>query len=200
MTAEDPFAGNEDLKRIVTSLFETPERAEWIPKTNVIALADFREWISSEDMEILGFAYSMSANRRFRIEPPFPLEDYLRFMKHYIERCFRESPDGEWSDSRWTAGWDLVNIFARLWRDPETPRSVLRDLKEWLAGLYKGFDEDIRRCIVQATLEHLFEQKPIRQFFSDWKNDAILRAAYEDACLWPDGGGRTPLGKAGGKS
>jgi len=76
---------------------------------------------------------------------------------------------------------------------------VLEDLKNWLGELYKNGDETIRKCIVQASLEHLFEQKPIRKFFSAWRNDAVLRVAYEEACLWPDGGGRTPLGKAGGK-
>jgi hypothetical protein len=192
---DDPFAGNEALKRIVTNLFETPDRAEWTPKTDHIALNDLREWIGSDDIEILGFAGSIIHNGRFRVEPPLPVEEYLAFFKRYFERCLRDDPKGKWSSSRYTAGHELVNIFGNLWRDEQVPRSVLEDLKNWLGGLYKAGDEAIRTCIVQATLEHLVEQKPIRKFFSDWQDDTVLRVAYQKGCLWPDGGGSTPLGK-----
>jgi hypothetical protein len=55
----------------------------------------------------------------------------------------------------------------------------LDDLKAWLGHLYKVGDPDLRIGIVQATLEHLFEQKQIRKFFSGWKNDEVLAAAHE---------------------
>jgi len=35
----------------------------------------------------------------------------------------------------------------------------------WLGRLYTEGDEKLRTCIVAATLEHLFEQKDIREFF-----------------------------------
>jgi hypothetical protein len=195
MAEMDQFGGNEALRRIIARLWTTPEHAEWIPKTDVISLSDLHEWMKSDDIEILGFGHSMMGDARFRIEPPLPVEEYVGFVKHYQERCLRESPDGKWSDSRYSAGMTFVNIFGSLWRDPQVPRPLLDDLKKWLGRLYKDGDETIRTCIVQATLEHLVEQKPIRQFFSDWQNDPVLRVAYEEACLWPDGGGNTPLGK-----
>jgi hypothetical protein len=195
VSKRDQFGGNEALQRIATRLFETPEHAEWIPKTDVIPLDDLREWMKSRDIEIVGFAYGMMGDARFRIEPPFPVEEYVGFVKHYYERCLRENPDGDWSDSRYSAGADLVNIFGSLWRDSNVPRPLLGDLKDFLGHLYKGGDEKIRTCIVQATLEHLVEQAPIREFFSDWQKDPTLRIAYEEACLWPDGGGNTSLGK-----
>jgi hypothetical protein len=195
MSERDPFAGNEALRQIVTRLFETPERAEWVPKTNVISLGDLREWMTSADIEILGFAFGMTHDGRFRIEPPISPEEYVAFVKHYYGRCLRENPDGDWSDSRYSAGWDLVNIFGSLWRDAQVPRPLLDEFKVWLAGLYKAGDEEIRECIITATLEHLVEQKLIREFFSDWQKDPVLRIAYEQACVWPDGGGSTALGK-----
>jgi hypothetical protein len=195
MAEHDPFGGNERLKQIIARLWTTPEYAEWVPKTDIIPLSDLREWMKSGDVEILGFAHSMIDDARFRIEPPLPIADYVGFVKSHYELCLRDNPDGEWSDSRFSAGADLVNIFGGLWRDPQVPRPLLGDLKDWLGQLYKDGDEGIRRCIVQATLEHLVEQKPIRDFFSDWQNDPVLRIAYDEACLWPDGGGSTPLGK-----
>jgi hypothetical protein len=186
----------ESLQEIISRLYATPEHAEWTPKTDVIALSDVQRWMASSDIEILGLTYSLLSDRRFRIEPPIPLSEYIRFIKHYYARCLRENPDGEWSDSRHSALSDLVNVFASLWRDLSVPRPVLDDLKMWLVQLYKEGDADIRICIVQATLEHLFEQEPMREFFADWKNDEMLAVAYEEASEWYKGGGTSPLGKA----
>jgi hypothetical protein len=186
----------ETLQEIISRLWTTPEHAEWTPKTDVIALSDVQRWMASEDIEILGFMHHLVSNRRFRIEPPISLPEYVEFTKRYYERCLRENPDGEWSDSRYSAGGDLVNIFASLWRDSTVPRPVLDDLKSWLGRLYKEGKPEIRTCIVQATLEHLFEQKQIREFFLDWQRDVVLAVAYQEASEWYKGGGSTPLGKA----
>jgi len=195
LSGGDPLSGSEELRQIVTRLWTTPEHAEWVPKTDVISLSYLREWMGSSDVEIVGFANAMIHNSRFRIEPPLSIDEYVSFEKGYYERCLRENLDGEWSDSRYSAGYDLENIFAALWRDEQVPRAILLGLKKWLGELYEAGSHEIRTCIVQATLEHLFEQKPIRTFFSDWKDDSILRLAYEEARLWPDGGGGTHLGK-----
>jgi hypothetical protein len=186
---------SESLQEIIDKLWVAPKHAEWTPKTDVVALSDIQRWMSSTDIEILGFTGALLDDRRFRIEPPITLDDYTKFEKHYYERCLRENPDGEWSDSRYSAGWDLVNIFAHLWRDSSVPRPVLDDLKAWLGRLYKEGDPDIRTCIVQATLEHLFEQEQIREFFADWQDEKILAVAHEEASDWYKGGGSSPLGK-----
>jgi hypothetical protein len=114
------------------------------------------------------------------------------WAKHYYERCLRENPEGKWANSAYSAGWDLVGFFLSLWDDESVPRKLLLDLKKWLADLYKDADENLRNCIVLATLEHLFERKPIRKYFADWCDDPILARAYEEACLW---NGKTPLSK-----
>lgn len=185
----------EALQEIIDRLFVAPENAEWTPKTDVVPLVDIQKWMASGDIEILGFTYALLHDRRFRIEPPIAITEYVTFTKHYYERCFRENPDGDWSDSRFTAATDLVNVFASLWRDPSVPRSFPQELKLWLANLYKTGDGAFRDCIIQATLEHLFEQEEIRGFFSDWKSDPELSAAYEEACEWYKGGGKTRLGR-----
>lgn len=75
------------------------------------------------------------------------------------------------------------------------PRSILEDLKVWLGGLYKEGDSEIRTCVVQATLEHLFENEQMRNLFSDWRNDEVLAVAYEEASEWYRGGGSSPFWK-----
>jgi hypothetical protein len=185
----------ETLQQIIDRLWHAPKDAEWTQKTDVVSLDDVRVWMASDDIELLGFTHHLLSNRRFRIEPPISMGEYVVFTKLYCERCFKENPDGEWSDSSYSAGYDLVNIFAGLWNDGAVPRTVLADLKDWMGKLYKSGDSEMRICIVNATLEHLFEQKKIRAFFSDWQKDETLRIAYSEASEWYQGGGKSPLGK-----
>lgn len=187
---------SESLEEIIDKLWIAPRNAQWTPKTDVVPLSDLRRWLQSDDIEILGFVHGVIDDGRFRIEPALQLGEYKDFVKHYFERCLQEDPDGDWSDSRYSAGADMVNIFARLWRDSCVPREVLKELKNWLGELYKRGDDEIRTCIVTATLEHLFEQKDVRLFFADWKTDGILAIAHREASEWYQGGGNTPLGKS----
>jgi hypothetical protein len=185
----------ETLQEIINKLWVAPDNAEWTPKTDVVRLDDVRRWSKSGDMEILGFTSALIHDARFRIEPSLMPDEYKPFVTHYYERCLKEDPKGEWADSRYSAGATLVNIFASLWRDSAVPRDMVRELKDWLGRLYAEGDQSLRTCIVTATLEHLFEQKDIREFFSDWKKDPVLAAAHKEASEWYLGGGNTPLGK-----
>jgi len=121
MRGSDPFAGSARLREIINTLWTTYDRAEWTLKTDRIPLGALREWMESSDIEILGFVNSTIHGGKFRIEPDLPVEEYIAFSKHYFERCLRENPNGEWSDSRYTAGHDMVNISASLWGDNEIP-------------------------------------------------------------------------------
>jgi hypothetical protein len=190
---------NPGLMEILTEMgvesnFEEPPTTP-IPKERVL------RWMGSRDIETLGAAYAFlsdKAERRNRIVPPLQFDEEFEFVKAYYERCFLENPDRDWCSNRYEAGWDLVNWFAALWNDPEVPRSTFDDLKSWMARLYRGGDATLRRCLVDATLEHLFEQSKFRQFFADWKGDPILGVAYAEALEWVKGGGKTPLGKEQG--
>lgn len=168
------------------------ERGEWTPKTDLLPLAELKIWMLSADIEVLGFVYAMIHDHRFRIEPPLPVLEYVPWAKHYYERCFRENPDGDWANSSYSAGWDLVGFFISLWDNETVPRDSLLNLKKWLAKLYFTADEGLRLCIVHATLEHLFERKAIRKYFSDWQQDPVLAPAYKEACLWDK---KTPLSR-----
>lgn len=186
---------SESLQEIINRLWNTPKDAEWTPKTDVVALSDIQRWMGSGDIETLGFTHHLLSENRFRVEPAISIDEYIRFTTKYYERCLRENPDGEWSSPSYIAGGELVNIFARLWRDSLVPRSVLDDLKIWLGRLYSEGDANLRQCIVQATLEHLFEQEAIREFFADWTNDEVLAVAHREASEWYQHGGNSPLGK-----
>lgn len=191
------MAADVTLDQIIDMLWNHPEYAEWTPKTDTIPATAFRQWMASDDMETLGFVYSMLDDHRFRVEPELSLDEYLKFVRHYYSRCFLENPDdGEWSHSRYSAGTDLVNVLAFHWNNPDVPKSVMADWKQWLADIYKRGSDEVRKCIIQATLEHLLEQGAFRRFFDDWLKDPVLSTAYREALEWYEGGGRTRLGKS----
>jgi hypothetical protein len=185
---------NTTLEQIIGFLWITdPGSQGWQPRTSSIPLNELREWIKSEDIEVLGHLYLVLNDSRFHIDPPLSRDEYQKFATHYYERCLLENPEGEWSDNRYSAGWDIVRWFVQLWDDAQVTRSTLIETKEWLGKLYKEGDEALRKCIVTATVEHLFERKEIREFFTDWENDPVLKPAYEEGILWVTRGGASPL-------
>lgn len=181
------------LDELIQRLWITEPMSSWRPRTTVIALDEMRIWMKCDDLELMGFLSTILMDGRFRLEPAIALEEHNRFLIRYYDRCIRENPEGEWSDGRYSAGWDAVSWFIRLWDDPRVPRSLLQEIKEWLAALLKSSDQVVREAVVNAILEHLFERKQIARFFEDWKQDPDLRSEYESGLLWAKDGGHSPL-------
>jgi hypothetical protein len=171
------------LEKIIDT-FGLPEN----PKTERIAKSSVLEWMSLDDMEVLGAVYTfiMKSRHASRIFPALEFGDYMKFLMMYYERCFIENQEGEWACGRYSAAWEFNGWFRSLWKDSKVDRKNLVKLKEWLAGIYKRGDEPIRRCIVDGALEHLFENPKIAIFFNDWKKDKLLAKAYAEAAMWPE--------------
>jgi len=154
----------------------------------VIDRDDILRWAKSDDLNALGALYYLlfDSSLSTRIEPGLNLEDVLDFALPYLERCLREDPQSDWTTPRWSAGWDIANWIKGLWAEASSRPSVDR-FQDWLALIYKTGDEDLRTCIVQATLEHVFEVEDIAAKFAPWRDDPELRPAYEEAKLWKEG-------------
>ena len=146
------------------------------------------EWMRADDLVVLGGVYYMLFDGRFhrRIVPPLTLDEYLDFTLPYYARCLREDPDLPYASSRYTAGWDLASWFTKLWRDKAVSRDALRRVKNWLAETYRSANDEARQAIISATLEHIFEEKGVRQFFGDWEKDPLLAIAYAEAVNFSD--------------
>lgn len=181
----------------VLSELGLPTSAKGVSTPRTLSKGRLLEIMSSGDIEVLGAVYTfiMDSKNSQRVDPPLLYDDYQRFLLNYYERCLREDPQSSWADSRYSAGWDLVNWFSYIWQDNNIPRSGVAELKQLLARLYREGDEKLRTCIVTATLEHLFEQKSIRKYFQDWRNAPVLGTAYQQAIEWVNSGQKTPLGK-----
>jgi hypothetical protein len=164
-------------------------------RTDPIARDTVRRWMSSDDLETLGALRHLLDIKEFRerIRPPLSSDEHQTLVLRYSERCILEDPRGEWADSRYEAGWALVGWFRGLWSDKTVPRQKPLGIKQMLARLYTTGDAAVRTCLVTATLEHLFEDRPIAKYFEDWKKDPILATAYADGMLWSEKGGKSPL-------
>jgi len=153
-----------------------------------------RKWIISSDIEALSVLYVFLDEEKYfmKIKPPLSFLDYFNLIKNYFTLCFKVDHNHPWIISRYAACSDLIGWFMSFWNDENIPRKYLEEMKEWLAKLYKEGDKDIKECLVTATLEHLFEDSGVLDFFSDWKNDPELKEAYESAKEWWDYGKSDP--------
>src|SRR6266571_4433588 len=181
------------LASVIVDEFGVPNN----PRRSVVPKQRVLEWMRADDLEALGALYSfvMKGDYADRVQPSLTFNEYWTFVARYFERCLKENPNGEWAHGRYNAGWDLASWFGKLWNDGSVPLDAKTRIKEWLATQYKRDDADVRRCIVDATLEHLFDNHEIARFFDDWKKDPDLLIAFQEAAEWTNKSGRTDLPK-----
>jgi hypothetical protein len=161
--------------------------------THPIARQRVLEWMRTDDIECMGAIYSLITDHFDRIQPSLQFDEYRPFVSTYFQRCLLEDPQGEWAETRYRAGHNIIVWFVWAWRDPSQRTSTVAEFKEWLAALYVAGDSEVRTCLVQATLEHLFENTEVAEYFSDWKVHPVLSTAYSEAMEWVEGGGRSPF-------
>lgn len=154
------------------------------------------DWMHSRDIQVQGCVLAMICDfdRAKHITPQLGFEDYYGFVVPHLIRCIEENPDSQWVHSRYIAGYDLVKWITTFWKDETVPRAILVEIKQRLADLYKSGDEGVRDAVLNAVLEHLFENGQLADFFKDWQDDPVLAHVYQDALLWrqemPPGVGR----------
>jgi len=151
-------------------------------------------WMKSEDVDTLGAAYVFlsKAEHVNRVIPPLAFDPVFDFMLRYYEFCVRTDPQSKWANSAYSAGHELVGWFVKMW-DEGRDKKYFEKIKSRLAKLYIAGSPELKKCIEHGIVEHLFERKPIRKFFSDWKENPQLQPAYEEGMLWVTSGGTSPL-------
>lgn len=152
-------------------------------RTTPIDRSTVLQWMQTNDIEAMGALMDLLAEKTHqqRVQPPLAFDDIYPFVTKYYERCLSESPDGEWSDSRTTAGWNFAKWFVQLWDDDSVSRNVLSDLKAMLEKLCRKGGPGLCKALVTSVLEHLFRRAEIKDYFADWADDSMLRFAYDEA-------------------
>lgn len=178
-----------DISKIVEALHSHDEKNEIVP------VEQLREWMHRPEIEVQAAIYDLvtSAERLKKVVPDMKFEDHLAFMPSFLSRCIIEDPDSEIALSRWEAAMELMGWFGSLWDNSSVNKSVLSGVKDQIRKLYLQGDADVRKAVVQGTLEHLFENASIRDFFADWLDDPTLQRAFQAAAEWSKFGGHTPV-------
>jgi hypothetical protein len=176
------------LQEIIRELETSPGQGTTIPALQV------RNWMSSEDADTLGATYGFLSNAAQiqRVSPSLQFDEVFSFMLRYYEFCFKTDPKSQWANSRYSAGWNLTGWFTRMW-DEKRDKEYFQAIKSLLERLYITGTPELKKCLEDAVIEHLFERKPIRKFFGDWAHNPQLRQAYDAGILWVDSGGTSPL-------
>ncbi len=156
-----------------------------------------QECMRATDADTLGCAYHTITAAEFssRLAMPLPAYELQAFVMRYYGYCLQYDPRSAWCDTRYSAAWDLVGWLTNMWNDHSAKTSWLPGWKEWLARIYRHGTPPEKLALVTGTLEHLFENRAIAQFFADWMADPILQEAYRDATMWNQGGGNSPLSR-----
>lgn len=176
------------LDQIVGELKAPVANRKTVPQSEV------RKWMESTDVDTLGATYVFLSKPEHveRVVPLLSFDSVFEFMLRYYEFCLRDNPQSKWANSAYSAGHDLVGWFVRMW-DEGLDRRYFDIIKSRLSSIYISGSRELKTCIENGIIEHLFEKEPIRNFFSDWKSDPQLRPAFEQGMLWVSGGGRSPL-------
>jgi hypothetical protein len=171
----------------VESAFGTP----WSPRDEVIPAATVVGWMQSTDSEIVGAIYKYLLKTRYlsRIAPPISADVITEFKLRHLEQCLVadiKPKEGSWVYTRYEAGHDIAAMFVRLWfaTDRVSNEKFIRKVKDKLSTLYLAGDDSLRKCIIDAALEHMFEHPAIVKYFEDWKHHPQLSTAYQEALEW----------------
>lgn len=158
-------------------------------KNSPINKAQVLEWMQDSDLEVIAAisCYISKKDITDRITPQLKFNETFEFLLHLYARSLKENSPGEWAESRYGAGREVVALIKSLWSNDEISIGQFDKFKKWLADLFITGDSDLKECIVNAILEHLFEEPTLLAQFEDWKSDPRLAAAYSDSLLWIDG-------------
>lgn len=153
-----------------------------------IPWAEILAGMRADDTEVAGAVYDIVTTDEVRkkIDPPLTDYELRQFIVGYLERCILTDPKGEWTLTRYGAAWEAQRYMLELWDREGGICDSLISWKKWMEKLYRVGDEGIKRAIVDGIMEHLFEEKGLRDLFADWKPDPQLKTAYDEAKLWAD--------------
>jgi hypothetical protein len=170
-----------ELPPEVTAIATLLELGERVPLTML------RACMNSEDPEMLGIACTVLSEHAECIEGELLPVEVWPFYIRYYEKCIREDPEGEWSDSRYSAAHDLMRWYKYIRNRADVPQHYLDDVRRMLRTVYESGDKTVKRAVIDGALEHLFEDDSIIVEFDEWRTTPHLMAAYESALEWSKG-------------
>lgn len=143
-----------------------------------------REWLESDDAQIVAVGLRAAAEHRERIADSVPVEEICSKALSHFRRNFHKVFPHSAAEARHEAGRSFCSWFAAVSADDSFPREALQDLKGLLAQTYREGDVALRQHVVADVLEPLFESRRLAAYFLDWQEDPDLREPFAQALDW----------------
>jgi len=144
-------------------------------------------WKQSTDREVLGALVELMLDKNYyiKITPKLVFEDYYPFLFDYYINCMQNDIDGEWAHSNYIASYELRNFIERVWTDKQLSDKELKELRQEIKNKLEKIcitaSDTFKIVLINGLFEHLFDNKVIRKYFSDWKSKNKLKIFYECA-------------------
>lgn len=145
--------------------------------------ADLLNYMNSDDINIVGAIFSLIDKRHDLIKNKIDEYTYYDLYIRYLVRCINDNPDELYADNRHISAYSMCNLYLNL-RKNINNYIYIKKIQNELAVLIKCGDEIIRKAVINGTLEHIFELHETINEFSDWKCDAELNSAINEALDW----------------
>jgi hypothetical protein len=149
-----------------------------------ILRSDVLRWMSDRDLETRALVYELTRNAWSRITPELSMNEQCSFMGEYLLECIAANRQNEdHIHSGFEAAWELAAWLKHL-QPIKAAEPVIRKVVRDLENLYRSADEKTQNRIETGAVEHMIESRPLRKYFSHWRDDPELKAAYEACLAW----------------
>jgi hypothetical protein len=164
--------------------WDLPQVEAILYSARTIPAESVREWLESDNPQIVTAGLRAAAEHRDRIAGVVPVEEMCLKALSYFRRNFPEVLSYSTAEARHEAGRSFCAWFAAVSADDSFPREALQDLKGLLAQTYREGNAALRQHVVVDVLEPLFESRRLAAYFIDWQEDPELREPFAQALDW----------------
>lgn len=164
----------QKLKEIISYL-----KMDKIPKEKIL------EWQKVEDDRITGFLVYILTERKYtkKVEPFLDFYDCYPFLLNGYIKCMQMYFDDDYFATSHMAGYELRNLIEHFWNyeyicEKEIVK-IRKEIKDRLAHECLKADRKYADILINGLLEHLFDNRTIKNYFKDWQKHKKLKIFYE---------------------
>jgi hypothetical protein len=165
------------------------EATEFIHGPGRVSKRRFSEWQRSDDPDVLGALYWAAAHHWSRIDPSISRDDLERLLVRLTRATLNRPGKTMYGLTDHAAVRTYCGFMAECYKnraDPDADACLKLAVRN-LGTLYRNASVPQRRCLVDAGIEHLFEQPGMQTYFERWRRDKILAKAFYESLEWARG-------------
>lgn len=129
--------------------------------------------MNSRNSEVQGEIFTLMFEYPEKVKLPNMVE-VNKFFLQYLKQSIINNNETERSYGRFSGADALRAWFQRLWINKKDYETELLQIREMLANLCCLNDPRLTDSLVLVTLEHLFSNEEIVQFFQPWAKHKLL--------------------------